>query len=176
MSFLFLEFKMSEPTVVVDNLAIPESITFSNTVASILKNGTVAQRTLVTFLERYVEKMKPGAVISDIDGSELQYQLWKQIWFIAEQAPIEEFNRLWNILISYYREYKSSVFGIQYVNRFPHAWSYDPQMLTSLQRVNHLLMTSVRDRANLHRRLDMTKVLAFGFSEQGRGRILNFYN
>lgn len=162
----------------VENQQEPAPTGFDALIAQIKESGTRAQKDLVNSLEHYMVNMKPGKPVNPDEGARHQYVLWKTITGITETAPVDEFKKLWSILLGYFNQYGKGVFHDRYVFRFSEFWQYDERQLAAFQRILNLLKLTAnpKTRAMGLRQVDMNRTLADGFTEEGRQRIVGFYH
>jgi len=150
---------------------------FDALVSKLLLEGTQNQKTLVKSLQSYITNMAPGKPIGINEGAKQQYYLWKSISSIAESAPVDEFKKLWNILLAFFENYKDHAFHDRYVFRFSEYWSWSDIELTAFQRILNIikLTSNANTRDNCLKNVDLDRSLAVGFSDEARQRITTFY-
>lgn len=153
-----------------------ESNTFSSLISAEKKSGTVSAVAVITFFETYVKTMAPKKITSITDIVRMQEGLYDQLMFIIERAPAKEFNRLWNLAIQFVGEYKNGAFAPAYYNRGAREWKRDPKQFTVLSSLVNLLVATANDRNSVNQVVNVDAVVGSGFSEDGRGRIFNFYS
>jgi len=153
------------------------STDFQTLIANMRSTGTQAQKILIASLDRYVTDMQPGRVVKDSEGARSQYNLWKAITYIAETAPVDEFKRLWNILLAYSEEYKDGVFQDRYIFRFSEYWIWSEHELNGLHRILNIikLTSNTATRADGLRQVSLDRSLMEGFTDDARQRIIMFY-
>lgn len=155
----------------------PQASDFDTRIAALKATGSQATQILIASLEKYIADMKPGKPMPETAGARNQYNLWKAISYVAETAPGDEFRRLWNLLLSYFEQYKDGVFHDRYVFRFSEQWMWSQYELNGLQRIINLIkLTSNQSTrsANL-KKVVLDKTLAEGFSDDARQKIVTFY-
>ncbi len=143
----------------------------------IKETGTIREKFVIDSIESYIDKMAVGKPINNDSGAKQQYNLWKLISNIIESSSNEEFNKLWNILLAYFKEYEKGVFADRYVFRFSEYWSWSIKDLNALQRILNLIkVTCDNSKRSVNvGKVDLNRTLAEGFSEEGRGRVISFY-
>lgn len=172
---------VSKPQVVQQPKAIVKDTTaqlpgeFDSMVQKLRSIGTPAEVQLVTALESYVEAMKPGRPIDPTPGVNQQYKLWIALRRVIEDSATQEFNKLWGIVVAYFRQHQKGVFNGQYVNRFAEYWTRTDDELFAFQQLTNLLGIVVTDRQNLTKIVSIHKVVEKNFSEVGRGRLIQMY-
>lgn len=142
------------------------------------KEGSKAQKSLVANLERYMEKMKPGMPVNNDEGARNQYQLWRTIQSVIENSSPEEFNKLWYIVLVYFKNFRTGALGERYVFRFSEYWIQSEEDLATFQRILNLIILtadpSTREK-NL-KQVSLPRTLEKGLTDFGRQRLLSFYN
>lgn len=150
---------------------------FRTLINKILADGTSVEKQVVQRLEAYIDTMAPGKIVSPLVGAKSQFELWSILEFVFDAAPQEEFNKLWSLILAYFKEHENGALGPRYVNRFSEHWMQPLIKLTGLQRLLNLLMVTARpeNRTAGLQSLDINKTLTDGITPTGRARILNFY-
>src|SRR5690606_18288573 len=135
-------------------------------------------------LDKYVEDTFPfekdGRTlrkISDDVGGNAQYQLYNAIYHVIERTPDEEFKKLWNILLAFFNNYKTTVFNGKWVYRWSYNWNWGEEKLDLLQRLLNLMMLTCDPdtRRNELRKVHLVRTVEIVLSEEGRNRIIAFY-
>lgn len=153
----------------------PVAAEFSSLVATIRNTGTASAVTLVSFMETYVERMKPGKITPSSEIQHMQSGLYDQLINVIEYSPANEFKRLWNIAIAFVKQYGDAAFSPVYYSRGAKDWKRDPQQFTILTNLLNLLQVSATDLETLNEQVSVSAVMANGFSEEARGRMIGFY-
>lgn len=150
---------------------------FEAMVADLKVTGTVAVRTLINQLEQYAANMKPGIPMDAAVGARHQVSLWRAIQNVIERSG-DEFKKCYSLLLAFFEEYKDGVFHEKYVFRFTDNVTLSGDELAAFQRVLNLLkLTSApKSREQSLKQVDLGRTLSVGVTEQGRQRILGFYN
>lgn len=164
------------PQVEVKSSLKKMGLTFEDRIAELKKTGTASQKTLISELEAYIEKMKPGQVIENDMGARTQYSLWLTIDKLLNKIPGDEFRGAWAVLLLYFNHHKKGVFGHNYVFRFAEHWMQSEQVLTTLQRLLNLIMVTCDYSNNQLKKVDMRRTVEEGLTEEARRRILGYYN
>ena len=139
--------------------------------------GTQAQKILIASLDKYITDMAPGKPLDVNVGARNQYNLWKAIIYVVDTAPIEEFKKLWSILLGFFEEYKDKAFHDRYVFRFAEYWLWSEHELNGLHRILNIikLTSNPNERAHGLKQVDLDRSLAEGFSDDARQKLVNFY-
>jgi hypothetical protein len=167
----------SEP-VVTDTEATAPANAFEDRMNVIKASGTAAQISLITALEKYLKMMRPGVPVERNVGARNQYDLWKSILFITEDAPAEDFKKTWNILLAYFEEYKEQCFHDRYIYRFAEFWIWSESELAGFQRIVNLikLTCNISERNKNLKLVVLDKTLELGFTDNARQRVISFYS
>lgn len=167
-----------ETTAVADDAETALPSEFTKLIDDLKVSGTSTQKILITSIEKYIDTMTPGKPVKDDAGAKSQYDLWKIISYLAEQAPGDEFKKLWNILLAYFEEYKDGVFHDRYIYRFSEFWVWPEHELNGMHRILNLvkLTCNPADRGHGLKNVSLDRSLTEGFSEEARQRITTFYN
>lgn len=169
---------VTEATTVVQNQTEEVALSaFEETLATIERAPTVYEAALLRSLKTYVNDMAPGKIMEGEAGSQRQYGLWTSLRSIIQSSPDEEFKRLWSIVLMFANEYRNGAFGERYVFRFSEFWLYDVEELATFQRILTVINLTAEPstRQASIKKLDITRTFANGLSEQGRSRLLAFY-
>lgn len=148
---------------------------FSSVISRERKEGTVHSVSLINFLDNYVKVMAPRRITSIQEILKNQEGLYDQLMTVITRAPAKEFNRLWNIAILYFREYKNGCFNPMYYSRGAREWKRDPEQFMTLTSLLNLLEASATDLGSVNAVVNVNAVVGKGFSEDARGRVINFY-
>lgn len=150
---------------------------FEATFDKIAQTGSTHEKALINALKTYVSTMAPGQTMDPDAGASRQYHLWMSLRSVIQAAPEQEFKRLWSIVLAFAEKYKDAAFGERYVMRFAEYWRQDTDELTAFQRLINLIKLTCdpQTREKGLRQVDLTRSLDKGLSEQGRSRIISFY-
>lgn len=152
---------------------------FEDRKSFIIQNGTNNEKSLINTLESYVKVMKPRAPIDPVKvGVVTQYGLYKTLEWLLESVPQHEFKGLFNIVIMYFKQYKTHCFAPEQVARFSEHWGYDKDELTAFLGLVDLLAGSVSEtrevtvpKINFKNLFNYKKI-----SEEAQQRISIFYS
>lgn len=169
--------KVRESTPTVQVLVAPETSTeFETMIAKERKQGTITAQNLIAFLDKYVVVMKPKRPVTPTEIRQNQEGLVRTIRGLLETAPSLEFNRLWNLLVAYFREYRKGAFSPLYVNRGPEEWKRAPEDYNFLVNMTNLLMaTAENGKAAAKEHVDLEKTTKTGVSADARQRLVAYY-
>ena len=154
----------------------PEVSDFEALVGKLRTSGTTAEVAFISTMDNYIENMKPGMPIEGSAGVAYQYKLWTALWRVIEDSPAQEFNKLWNLVVAYFRHYQKGVLNGQYVNRFAEFWVRGEDDLYAFQQLTNLLGIAATDRQNLSKLVSIHRVVEKRFTEVGRGRLIGMYS
>lgn len=136
------------------------------------QQGTPVAIALVLFMDRYVTEMAPRRPQSTETILRSQESLFFKIMEVIERSPTREFDRLWRILIAYFRAYSTQCFSPRYMARGSREWRRSSDDFDLFSRLMNLLHASGTDRRE-DVSIDLTA--RTGLSEEGRGRLVSFY-
>lgn len=151
------------------------STSFESLIAKEKQTGTAASIGLIVLLEGYVTEMAPGRITRPAVILKNQEGLYDQIVYLLERAPVQEFKRLWSILIAFAREYADGAFSAVYYSRGAKEWRRSPQQYHNLTLILNLVQASAADMASVNQQVSVNSVVANGFTEDARGRLLGYY-
>lgn len=164
----------STPTVVVTQVAETSS-EFEVMMAKERKQGTISAQNLIAFLDKYVVNMKPKVPVTQLQVRQNQEGLVRTIRGLLNDSPLTEFNRLWNIMVAYFREYKKAAFSPMYVNRGPEEWKRAPEDYNFLVNMTNLLMATADMGKDAAKHVDLEKTTKSGFTDEAKGRLVAYY-
>jgi hypothetical protein len=144
---------------------------------TIRESGTVFEKMTLTGLDIYKKNMAPKVPVEPSDGAKYQNNLWKVIQSVLENAPENEFTKIWSIVLIYIHVEREGVFNDKYLYRFAEHWGWGLDELNTFQRVLHLatLTADSTTRKENLKKVSMSKITASGFSERAKQRISNYY-
>ena len=162
---------------IVEQTQVKDLSAFELMVQKIKTDGTAEQKRLILGIEQYMQRMTPGMQVDFNEGARHQHTLWKMIQGVIERAPQDQFKKMWSILLAYFEEHKDGVFGDRYVYRFSEFWHQGESELNAFQRIiNVIKLTSNPQERELGlRQVDLNRSLDEVFTEQGRQRIMAYY-
>lgn len=162
------------PAVAQPN-GVTTSAGFAAMIAKERKEGTANAQHLISFLDTYVNVMRPRKITSSADVLQMQEGLHDVLVSVIEKAPSNEFKRLWRLAIAYFTEYQDGCFGPLYINRGVKDWRRAPSQFDTLSSLSNLLIASAQDIKTVSQTVNVNAVAGRGFTEEGRGRLINFY-
>lgn len=165
----------SSPQGVVGQAVQQTTNAFAALIAKEKIKGTGNAISLIDYLETYVRDMAPGRITRPDVVVTRQEGLLDEIMFILERSPANEFKRLWSILIAFVGEYKDTVFSPKYYCRGAKEWRRSPQQFQNLTLIMNLLQASGADIATVNEQVNVSSVVAEGYSEDARGRLIGYY-
>jgi len=151
-------------------------MTFEQRMTDLKVSGTTNQKIIVTELDQYVERMRPGRPINGEQGAAYQYSFWLTLQKIISRMPREEFKSLWSLVLAYFHHHAAGVFHERYVYRFAEYWTQSQKHLTDYQRILNLIKLTA-DPTTLSKNIkqvDISRTLA-GFDEEARQRLAGYY-
>lgn len=168
---------VAENKPVVEKKQPVEVSDFNSLIQGVKDNGTTKQKILISAIEKYMVDMQPGKPVGGDAGARFQYMFWKTLSEVIEQSNQEEFKKSWNIILAYFNQFKTGVFHDKYVFRFAEFWAWNEGELNAFQRILNLIKLTCNpaERQVGLKQVSLERSLAEGFSDDGRQRILTFY-
>lgn len=140
------------------------------------KLGTMAEMTL-NQVTGYVAAMAPGLPVQLKDALVQQVVLYRALTNAINKTDTD-FRAVWNTILRLFLEHKDGVFSERYVYRHFDNVALELNDRRAFQRLLNLaiLTADPKSRSLALKQIDMQKTLEFGVTEEGRSRILGFYN
>ena len=167
---------VQQPKPQVKNTVSKDVSDFQGTINKLRVSGTPSEVALIVAFDNYIENMKPGVPLDSNTGVSFQYKLWNALFRVIEESPAQEFNKLWGIIVAYFREYHGGVLGGRYVNRFAEYWTRSLDELAAFQQLTNLLDVVITNPQNVNKLVSIHRVVEKGFTEVGRGRLIGLYS
>ncbi len=125
----------------------------------------------------YSENMKPGRQMNPTDGARHQVNLYRTFQFMVNNES-KDFTKLFATVLRIVEELRNGAFGDRYAFRFTDVIQLNKQDINSFTRFLNLLNTAsaVKGRQEAIKQIDFSKTLEYGFTDEGRQRILAFFN
>lgn len=143
----------------------------------VLKNVPTAHQTGIQRLMEYAEKMHPSRPIEDNEGAKMQAALFRIIQNTINREEVY-FKQIFAAILAIFTHHKSGAFKEINVFRF-----MDNVTLNEVERkafTNLLNMIKLlgpkESRTVALKQIDMSKALRYGLTDNGRQRVLNFFN
>lgn len=126
----------------------------------------------------YMENMDPKMHMDPKTGQRHQKLLYTVITNIINRLEGTDFQATWTQLLRLFRENKDGVFAERHVFRFFEYVDLDREQRAAFQRLLVLLVhtADIKSRELVLKQTDMSKVLQYGVTEEGRQRVLGYYN
>lgn len=157
----------------------PANASFDVLLQNLKNKGSLSEKSLIQSLESYLVAMQPGRPITDTEGMQHQYTLWRTIHSVVHQVTHEDFAKHWNLLLAFFAQYQgdNQVFHDRYVFRFSEHWTRDESELQAFQRILNLikLTSNPNTRKQNLKQVSLNRTLEVGFSEEARQKLLSFY-
>lgn len=152
---------------------------FEAALNEIRQTGTVMQKVIVDFFDRYLNIMEPKKRISDSDMFREQMAMWTMFNTILDHSKDEEFDRLWHMLTAIFgrRDVEGSALHDTAIFRGTWMWPEGDRRLQALTNVITLVKATHQQetRAKNLKYIDMEKILTGAFTDRARTRLLKFY-
>lgn len=139
-------------------------------------SGTHRQKYVITHLQEYISKTGPGSNISEDEHIRQEEVLWRVLKNVVETE--DGFNECFKLLIQYFRHYKNGVFHEAYLFRnFTNLRISEDEGNAYLNLVNVIKAAAgVKNLADLKKIVNLDVAITQVFTEEARGRILNYFN
>lgn len=137
---------------------------------------TTTGRVIKARIDAYMKAMAPRKPISDEAAARQQVQLYRSITGIINTTT-EDFDPLWTYLLKQFQDHADGVFNELYVLRAMSHVQLPPNDVRSYQRLVNLLRLTAdpQSRKAALKQVDIQQTLKFGISENGRQRVISFY-
>lgn len=166
--------QVQEQAVQLENIS--SSNEFEQKRVAAFESSNAHMQLAVTYLDTYLEDMKPNKPMSDEQGARAQTNFWRFLRQVINNAG-ENFNEVMTLVVDYFREHgEDTAFGDAYLYRFSHALtmgSDEVRAYFSLLNVIKIL-ANTKDRAAAVRQIDIERTFGQNYSDQGREAMVNF--
>jgi hypothetical protein len=143
------------------------------------KTNNVAVKMALDDIVEYMETMKPGKAMTSIEGAKRQAKLYYAIRNIIEHSG-DAFNVAFTALLKIVEknDHSNGVFYDTYVMRFVENLALTTNDIQAFRRIINLLkiLAPVKGRTDAAKQVSFTKSLQFGLTDEGRQRILTYFN
>ncbi len=128
-------------------------------------------------LRSYIKTMKKGVIQTPQSGAAIQVNLYRTIQGVINDQ-VKDFPLTYATVLKIFDDHSNGVFGGARLFRFTEALALGPNDLQGFNRIMHLLMATAKvdTRVESAKHLDFIRSLQFGVTEEGRRRVLAFYN
>lgn len=154
---------------------------FSQSVQGLIEqlrvNGNQAAVGVLQTLEQYMTDMAPGKMVTDTIGARHQVLLFRCLQ-TAINTVDKDFPLLFATILKVADDNIEGVFNARYLFRFMKDISLNADDRQAFMRILNLITTAapVSGRANAVKFVDFGRTLEFGFSEEGKKKVLAFFN
>lgn len=135
---------------------------------------------IINGFENYIAKMKPGIpfIGKEKEGALLQYTFWKLLKYVIEGTSDTNFKKAWSLVLAYFHNDETGVFGERYVFRFAEYWNWSKDELDGFQRLVNLIRISANPetRSKIKSKVDVQRSVEKGINPDAANRIIGFYN
>lgn len=145
-------------------------------VEKIAATGTHRQKYVITHLEEYIAKTGPGSNISEDEHIRQEEVLWRVLKNIVETE--DGFTDCFKLVIQYFRQHKNGTFHEAYLFRnFTNLRISEDEGNAYLNLVNLIKAAAgVNNLGDIKRIVNLDAAITHVFTEEARGRILNYFN
>jgi hypothetical protein len=148
---------------------------FQKHIDNLLINGTVREKYVIAFMNKYVTSMAPGVPLTVDEGVRNQTELWRTIKNVVENQ--DGFEGAFRLLIAYARNYRSTVFHESYLFRFTENTVLAPADARTFERLLNVILTAsgVQNRREVTKLIDLNNRLTAGLTEDARNRLILYF-
>lgn len=143
-----------------------------------LSTNKIAQAAFAE-LHNYLVEMKPGKMMDWEQGARYQVSLYRTLQLIINQTT-DDFPRVFGTLLAVYHEFGigRGALGPQHLFRFTGMINMTADDIKGFHSLNHLLvmLADPSERAANIKHIDFNVQLQHGLTEDGRRRILAYFN
>lgn len=134
-------------------------------------------RAFAQVFAEYADHLAPGKPVEDNVGGRLQYRLWTAFQTLINNTAPGEFKAVWNNVLAISLEHKAGVFNEYLMFRFTDQWQQAPDTLRAYNSLLNLILITADPNARQAalKQVNLDYALALGYTEQGRGNLINFY-
>lgn len=136
----------------------------------------------VTVLEtilKYMKDMQPGIPHDSQTGAKYQSSFYNALLVIFNRLDDQDFNVLYRALLDLFEEHKEGVFADEAVYRFNEWWPMSDDGRAAFRRMLNLILVT-RDAKTRRKAVqdlkDWNYIFEFGFTEEAKNRVRNFYD
>lgn len=165
-------------TLTPKTLSHKGTIAASPSVAALREAGkSLLAKTYVENLITYIEVMDPRKVNQLKEAVRQQTTLYNLLTGIVNRLT-DDFHPVWGALLATFQEYKDGVLGERYVFRHMDQVPLAPNEVACMQNLLNLIRLTAdpKSRALGLKQVDLQRTLQFALTEDGRNRIMAFYN
>lgn len=148
---------------------------FQKHIDNLLISGTVREKYVIAFMNKYVTSMAPGVPLTVDEGVRNQTELWRTIKNVVESQ--DGFEGAFRLLIAYARNYRSTVFHESYLFRFTENTVLAPADARTFERLLNVILTAsgVQNRREVTKLIDLNNRLTAGLTEDARNRLILYF-
>jgi hypothetical protein len=153
------------------------SPTVQELLAQIEAGGNNAAVNVIHSLKAYMLAMAPGKMILPVDGARQQSLLFRTIQSAINTVD-KDFPLLFATILKLVDDNKDGVFNARYIFRFTDEITLNPVDRQAFVRIMNLITTAapVAGRSVAIKQVDFSRTLEFSFSEEGKRKVLSFFN
>lgn len=154
---------------------------FSNETQSLVdqivatKNGAAIN--VIEGIKAYMASMVPGKIMTSVDGARNQALLFRTLQS-AINGVQDDFQLLFATILKIMDENSNGIFGGRYIFRFTENLALNADDRQGFLRILNLMMTgaAVKGRAEAMKQVDFHRSLQYSLTDEGKQRILAFFN
>lgn len=152
--------------------------TDNDIVTAALRKVGVNGKTVLFTLQSYMQDMKPGKPLDPTVGATHQANLFRALQQAINTVPDQDFDVVFPVILELFNREAKGVFQEEYVFRFLDVVKLSSDERASFQKVLNMLklMADPRGRQIAKKQLNFSKGFGPSISEDGRQRVLNYFN
>lgn len=137
--------------------------------------GSLGRSTIATLVD-YVDYMDPKKAQNQETAIRKQVGLYRAITLTINKND-QDFNKTWNAVLKIFEDYKKGAFHESAIFRYMAFITLPEDKRIAFRRLINLIKVSapVQGRNIAMRQIDMNRTLEIDVTEEGRNRLLNFY-
>lgn len=143
------------------------------------KSGNGIAINVFAGIEQYLKDMKPGRPMKSVDGARHQVLLYRTIQMAINQTKTD-FPKVFATVLKVFADNqgKGGATNGQYLFRFTENLAMSPEDREGFTRLMNMLSVAapVQNRAMALKQIDFPRTLQYGVSDEGRRRLLAFFN
>lgn len=154
--------------------AVPEVVAILEKAKS---EASTVGKMVLDQIEQYIDVMAPKKPQDPKSGVRWQVMLYRALTTAVNKLD-DDFFLVWGTILKVFHSLKDDVFHEAYVFRFMEHVALPAEDQKGFQRLLNLIKTTAepQGRNAALKQVDFAKTLEFGVTEQGRQKLLNFYN
>ena len=141
-----------------------------------MQEGSVREKHVIATMKAYIEAMAPGKTMSDREGVAQQMVLWNVINNAVSHD--EDFDKVFNLVIMFFREFKDSSLHENYVYRFTDSMTTGKDAIAAFLNMVNLLKVAagLKNKKDIRQQVDLNRTMNATFNEAARQRVIGYFS